>query len=233
MSINVTTKLRAKINTAHIKKRYTAGRDKSLDRIGSFTMQSAKKQFLNKTPKKKPEWRRVGERDGLPVLEVSFRPPTQGRVTSWKTGRGRAANGFLRSSVRYERDDRRGSVVIGPAQNVVWLNQIQEFGGSRPVSYRYLGSRPIRKIKSGHDVPRGLGAGGGPSGRDARGRFLKGQGGLAFVVVRRDATTGRRSKAGEFKREAGRVKPGRYMAKGLDKVRPRIPKAFQNFVSGP
>jgi hypothetical protein len=210
--MRTTVKVRGKINAGHVKKRYQAGRDKALDRIGAFTMQAAKKQFLNKTPKKKPEWRRVGERDGVPVLEISFRPPTAGRVTSWKTGKGRAANGFLRSSVRYERDDRRGSVVIGPAERAVWLNRIQEFGGSRPVAYRYLTKAPTDKLrKSGHAVP----------------------GGVAWIVTRRDAMTGRKSQAGEFKREAGKVKPGRYMAKGLDKVRPKIPLRFQGFIQGP
>lgn len=232
--MQVTTKVRGKINAGHVKKRYQAGRDKSLDRIGSFTMQAAKKQFLNKAPKKKPEWRRVGERDGVPVLEISFRPPTTGRVTSWKTGKGRAANGFLRSSIRYERDDRRGSVVIGPAERAVWLNRIQEFGGSRAVAYRYLTKTPTDKLrKSGHAVPPGMGMGGRSGGRDSRGRFLKGSGGVAWIVTRRDAMTGRKSKAGEFKRVAGKVKPGRYMANGLDKVRPKIPKAFANFVQGP
>ena len=231
--MRTTVKVRAKVNTAHVKKRYQAGRNKSLDRIGSFTMQSAKKQFLNKQPKKKPEWRRVGEQNGIPVLEVVFRPPTAGRVTSWKTGRGRAANGFLRGSVRYERDDRKGSVVIGPAERTVWLNRIQEFGGSRTVAYRYLSRSPVEKLKGGHAIPQGMGRGSRRGGRDAKGRFLKGTGGEAYVVMRRDTQTGKRTKAGVFKTERGKVKPGRYMAKGLDKVRPKIPKTFQNFVSGP
>jgi hypothetical protein len=232
--MKTTVRVRGKVNTAHVKKRYQAGRNKSLDRIGSFTMQSAKKQFLNKQPKKKPEWRKVGEQDGIPVLEVVFRPPTAGRVTSWKTGRGRAANGFLRGSVRYERDDRKGSVVIGPAERTVWLNRIQEFGGSRPVQYRYLSAQPLKdKLKSGHAIPPGMGRGSKRGGRDGRGRFLRGTGGEAFVVMRRDAQTGKRTKAGSFKTERGKVKPGRYMSKGLDKVRPRIPQAFRNFVSGP
>jgi hypothetical protein len=51
--------------------------------------------------------------------------------------------------------------------------------------------------------------------------------------MRKDAQTGKRTKAGEFATGRGKVKPGRYMAKGLEKVRPKIPKAFQNFVSGP
>jgi hypothetical protein len=230
--MRTTVKVRAKVNTAHVKRRYQAGRNKSLDRIGSFTMQSAKKQFLNKQPKKKPEWRRVGEQNGIPVLEVTFRPPTTGRVTSWKTGRGRAANGFLRGSVRYDRDDRKGSVVIGPAERTVWLNKIQEFGGSRTVAYRYLSRSPVEQLKSGHAIPQGMGRG-SRQGRDAKGRFLKGTGGEAYVVMRKDAQTGKRTKAGVFKTESGKVKPGRYMAQGLDKVRQRIPKAFANFVSGP
>jgi hypothetical protein len=230
--MQTTVKVRAKVNTAHVKKRYQAGRNKSLDRIGSFTMQSAKKQFLNKQPKKKPEWRRVGEQNGIPVLEVTFRPPTTGRVTSWKTGRGRAANGFLRGSIRYDRDDRKGSVVIGPAEGTVWLNRIQEFGGSRAVAYRYLSRSPVKQLKSGHAIPQGMGRG-SKRARDAGGRFLKGTVGEAYVVMRKDAQTGKRTKAGVFKTESGKVKPGRYMAQGLDKVRPRIPKAFANFVSGP
>jgi hypothetical protein len=232
--MRTTVKVRGKVNTAHVKKRYHAGRNKSLDRIGSFTMQSAKKQFLNKQPKKKPEWRRVGEQNGIPVLEVLFRPPTTGRVTSWKTGRGAAASGFLRSSIEYNRDDRRGSVLIGPATRAVWLNRIQEFGGSRPVAYRYVSKAPVKnKLKSGHAIPEGMGRGSKSGGRDARGRFLKGTGGEAYVVMRKDAQTGKRTKAGEFATGRGKVKPGRYMAKGLEKVRPKIPKAFQNFVSGP
>ena len=231
--MQTTVKVRAKVNTAHVKRRYQAGRNKSLDRIGSFTMQSAKKQFLNKQPKKKPEWRRVGEQNGIPVLEVTFRPPTTGRVTSWKTGRGRAADGFLRGSVRYDRDDRKGSVVIGPAERTVWLNRIQEFGGSRAVAYRYLSRSPVKQLKGGNAIPQGMGRGSKRGGRDAKGRFLKGTGGEAYVVMRKDAQTGKRTKAGVFKTESGKVKPGRYMAQGLDKVRQRIPKAFANFVSGP
>lgn len=232
--MKITTKIRTALKPGHVKKRYEAGRNKKLDRIGSFTMQSAKKQFLNKQTKKKPTWTEVGKRDGIPVLAISFRPPTAGRVTSWKTGRGRAAKGFLRASVRYERDDRRGSVVIGPAENVVWLNKIQEFGGSRQVAYRYVAKRPVKgKLRNGHAIPSGMGAGGGVGGRDASGRFVAGRGGQAYVVTRRDATSGRTSKAGEFKREPGKAKPGRYMQKGLDKIRQRIPKEFKGFISGP
>jgi hypothetical protein len=235
--MKTTVKVRAKVNTAHVKKRFKAGRDKSLDRIGSFTMQSARKRFLNPGPRKKPQWRKVGEQNGIPVLEVTFRPPTAGRVTSWKTGKGRAAEGFLRSSIFYERDDNRGSVVIGPNERrVVWLNRIQEFGGSRAVVYQYLARRPIERLKDqagGHKVPPDMGRKTGSQRRNRRGRFMRGRNPEAYVVMRKDAQTGKRTKAGVFKTDRGKVKPGRYMAQGLDKVRPRIPKAFANFVSGP
>jgi hypothetical protein len=232
--MRITTKLRVSLKTDHIKKRYKAGRDKSLDRIGSILRRAARDQMLNKTPKKSTtKWRRVGEQDGIPVAEVTFRNPTAGRVTSWKTGRGRAAKGFLRSSIRYERDDAKGSVVIGPAENVVWLNKIQEFGGSRPVVWRFLSAAPIDKLKSGQAVPRDIIGGGGRGGRDGRGRFTRGSGGGAYVVIRTDAQTGRKTKAGTFKQESGKVKPGRYMAGGLKKIRTKIPKSFQNFIQGP
>jgi hypothetical protein len=154
-------------------------------------------------------------------------------VTSWKTGRGKAARGFLKESVFYERDDRRGSVVIGPSENVVWLNKIQEFGGSRSVAFRLVSRRPIEKLKSGQKVPTGMGLKTGSQRRTKRGRFARGRNAEAYVVMRRDAATGKRTPGGTYKTEPGRVKSGKYMANGLRKTRQRIPKAFQNFVSGP
>jgi hypothetical protein len=235
--MKTTVKVRAKVNTAHVKKRFKAGRDKSLDRIGVFTMRSARKQFSNRDPDKKPKWRKVGERNGYPVLEVMFRTPRSDRVTSWKTGRGRAAKGFLKHSIFYNRDDRKGSVVIGPDEaKVVWLNKIQEFGGSRSVAWRFLSSRPIERLKDkagGHKIPPDMGRATGSRRRNRQGRLMKGRNPEAYVVMRTDAQTGRKTKAGEFATGRGKVKPGRYMAKGLEKVRPKIPKAFANFVSGP
>jgi hypothetical protein len=235
--MKTTVRVRGKVNTAHVKKRYQAGRNKSLDRIGLFTMQSARKQFSNRDPKAKPKWRQVGERNGYPVLDITFRPPMSDRVTSWKTGRGRAAKGFLKHSIFYDRDDRKGSVVIGPNEaKVVWLNRIQEFGGSRPVVYQYLSRRPLEQLNEkagGHKIPPSMGRKTGSQRRNKRGRFMRGRNPEAYVVMRKDAQTGRKSKAGEFATGRGKVKPGRYMSKGLDKVRPRIPQAFRNFVSGP
>ena len=36
----------------------------------------AKREFLNRKPKAKPTWRRIGEKDGTPILEVTFKQPT-------------------------------------------------------------------------------------------------------------------------------------------------------------
>lgn len=234
--MKIVTKIRKALKPGHVKKQYKAGRNKSLDRIGSFTRRSAQDQFLHRKKKSKPTWTRVGEKSGIPVLEINFRPPTAGRVTSWKTGRGRAARGMLRSSVRYERDDRKGSVVIGPAQDVVWLNKIQEFGGSRSVSWQMLSRRPMEQLRpaaGGHKVPKPLGRLTGSRRRNKNGRLMAGRNPEAYVVMRRDAATGRKTSAGEFRRAPGKVKPGRYMAKGLNKVRPKIPAAFKNFIQGP
>ena len=232
--MKTTVKVRGKVDVAHVKKRYQAGRDKSLEKVGVFTRQAAKKQLGSNGPlkvKSQPSWRKVGEKDGVPVVSATFRPPRPGKVTSWATRRN--PGGFLRAAIIYERDDRRGSVVIGPASRAVWLNRIQEFGGSRPVNFMLLNRRPISRLRNGLTVPPNLTSGGRAGRRDARGRFLASGGGEAYVVTMTDAQFGRKSKSPVFKSVAGRVKQGRYMANGLAKVRPRIPKAFQNFVSGP
>ena len=208
--MRTTVKVRGKVNAGHVKKRYQAGLNKTLDRLGSFTMQRAKKQFSNRTPRKKPQWREIGKRDGVPVLDMSFRPPLANKITSWKTGKGRAGRGFLRGSIRYERDERRGSVVIGPAENTVWLNRIHEFGGSRPVAFRYLGRYPKKEVK-GLRVP----------------------GGAAYVVQRKDAIKGRRGKLEPHSVKPGKVRPAKYMATAIAQMRPKIPQQFRGFVSGP
>lgn len=216
--MKTTVKVRGKVNVAHVKKRYQAGRDKSLEKVGVFTRQSAKKQLGSNGPlkvKSQPRWRKVGEKDGVPVVSATFRPPRPGKVTSWATRRN--PGGFLRAAIIYERDDRRGSVVIGPASRAVWLNRIQEFGGARPVNFVLLNRRPAAKLRNGLKVP-----------PDKASRN-----GTAYVVTMTDAQFGRKGRSPVFKSASGRVKPGRYMATGLAKVRPRIPKAFQNFVSGP
>ena len=228
--ITVKPKVRVKINTRHVQKRYKAGRDKALERVGANMRRQAKKEFSSRVPSKKPQWRRIGERDGTPILEVSFREPRPGKVTSWKTRRN--PGGFLKSAIEYRTDQGNGSVVIGPMPRARWLNKIQEFGGSAPVEWRMLTRRPTDKLQNGLAVPRGLGRGGGVGGRDASGRFLKGFGGVAYIVQRVDPAHTRRRGAA-VKRASQRVKKGRYMGGALDKQRPRIPKAFQNTISGP
>lgn len=216
--MRTTVKVRGKINAGHVKKRYQAGSNKVLDKLGSFTRQRAQKQFLNPQPLnakgKNPKWREIGKRDGIPVMDMTFRPPTPNRITSWKTGKGKAAKGFLRSSIIYERDDRRGSVVIGPSENTVWLNKLHEFGGSRPVAFRYVGRYPKREVKVG-------------------GKAFKVDGGQAYVVQRRDAVLGRKGKLPNHSVKPGKVRPAKYMATAIDQMRPKIPREFRGFISGP
>lgn len=212
--MRTTVKVRGKINAGHVKKRYQAGSNKVLDKLGSFTRQRAQKQFRSRDVKKKPEFREIGKRDGIPVVDMTFRPPTQNRITSWKTGRGRSAKGFLRSSIIYERDDRRGSVVIGPAENTVWLNRLHEFGGSRPVAFRYVGRKPKKTVQLG-------------------GTEVKVKGGPAYVVQRRDAILGRKGKLPNHSVKPGKVRPAKYMATAIKQMRPKIPREFRGFISGP
>jgi hypothetical protein len=216
--MKIVTKIRKALKPGHVKKQYKAGRNKSLDKLGSFTRQRAKKQFLNpKTLNQKgrpPKWRQIGKRDGIPVVDMTFRPPTPNRITSWKTGRGRAAKGFLRSSIIYERDDRRESVVIGPAERTVWLNKIHEFGGSRPVAFRYVGRYPKREVKVG-------------------GKSYDVEGGRAYVVQRRDAILGRKGKLPNHSVKPGKVRPAKYMATAIQQMRPIIPREFRGFIQGP
>lgn len=216
--MRTTVKVRGKINAGHVKRRYKAGSNKVLDKLGSFTRQRAKKQFSSRTPLnvrgKDPKWREIGRRDGIPVLDMTFRPPLPNKITSWKTGKGKAAKGFLRSSIIYERDERRGSVVIGPAENTVWLNRLHEFGGSRPVAFRYVGRYPKREVKVGgktFDVPDGR----------------------AYVVQRKDAQLGRKGKLPNHSVKPGKVWPAKYMATAIKQMRPIVPREFRGFMSGP
>jgi hypothetical protein len=228
--MDATVRVKTKIDTGRLKNRYRAGRDKSLDRIGANMRRQAKREFLNRKPKAKPTWRRIGEKDGTPILEVSFKQPTANRVTSWKTAR--SPGGFLKEAVEYRRDDRAGSVVIGPMPRATWLNVIQEKGGSAPVQWRMLTKKPADRLKGGIEVPAGMGRGGTSGGRDSRGRFLKGSGGVAYIVGKVDPAHTRKRGA-VMQTGSQRVKPGRYMGNALTKQRAKIPQQFRNRISGP
>jgi hypothetical protein len=236
--IDLRFKTRVKMNTKHVKRRYEAGRDKALDASGSMVRHSARRQFSNRSVKKKPQWSQVGTKDGRPVLAMEFRPPASGKVTSWKNPRGRGATttGFLRTMIEYRRDDRKGSVVIGPWDKATWLNKLQEFGGSAPRVLKMIGRYPGKsKLLQRFPPPSGMLGGGSGVRRDSKsGRFLTAaqRGGKAYVGIWVDPAHTRKVYR-VLDRSSGKVKPGRFMAKGLAAKRDQLAKKWQGRISGP
>lgn len=225
-------KVRGKVNTAHVKKRYKAGGVKALDAIGSMIRHSAKREFRHRNVKQTPTWTKVGDRDGMPVLAMDRRPVTQGKVTSWKNpeGRGATKTGFLRTMIEYRRDDRKESVVIGPMAKATWLNKLQEFGGSARRVLKQIGvypgdSRTLNKFKPPRKVlPKVK--------RSAGGRRRVTVTGSVIVGVWIDPAH-TRHRGRQLDTAAGRIRPGRFMKKGLDKKRDRIAEKWRNKITGP
>lgn len=209
-----------KINfdTKKVERKYKAGRNKALDRVGSIVRRSARAQFSQRRPLSKPVWKRVGEHEGLPLVSMSFGKSTPGKVTTWKPRM------FLRSRIFYERDDRKGSVVIGPDNKVVPVNTLQEFGGSREVKLVLLRPSPVTRLFQ-YQVPKSLV---GTQRRDRRGRFLQ-----VGAYVGMWHSTGKRVKGKVVRREPGRAPAGRYMEKGLAAKRAAIVPQFRNQIQGP
>lgn len=233
-------KVRGKINTAHVKRRVRKGTKEALPGAGVIVQRSARRQFLHRNIKKKPQWKQVGERNGRPVLAMEFRPPTPGRVTSWKNPRGRGATktGFLRTLIRWEVDNSRESVAIGPTNEATWLNRLQEFGGSGQRVLRLIGRYPQRgkrknKVLEQFPPPDAMVSGGRSGGRDRQGRFKRNLGRGAFVGIWVDPAHTRRRKTVDLASSTGRVPPGQYMTKGLSKVRDRLAEQWKNRIYGP
>lgn len=235
--MQVRAKVKGKINVRHIKKRTKEGTQKALHGAGVIVQRSARKQFSHRNVKSKPQWQKVGEKDGRPVLAMEFRPPIAGKITSWKNPRGRGATrtGFLRTLINFEVDKRRDSVAIGPTNEAVWLNKLQEFGGSGQRVLRLIGRYPQRgKNKNAllekHEPPAAMLGGSGPR-RDKRGRFARR--GRAYVGIWIDPVHTRRRPTVDLAKSSGRVPPARFMAKGLAAKRDRLAAEWGNKISGP
>lgn len=235
--MQVRARVKGKINVRHIKKRTKEGTQKALHGAGVIVQRSARKQFSHRNVKSKPKWEKVGEKDGRPVLAMEFRPPIAGKITSWKNPRGRGATrtGFLRTLINFEVDKRRESVAIGPTNEAVWLNKLQEFGGSGQRVLRLIGRYPQRGKKKNallekHEPPAAM-LGGGGSRRDKRGRFARR--GRAYVGIWIDPVHTRRRPTVDLASSAGRVPPARFMAKGLAAKRERLAAEWGNKISGP
>lgn len=206
-----------KLDTKRLERKYRGGRDKALDRAGAIVRNSAKKQFSQRRPLSKPVWKRVGDYEGVPLVSMSFAKSTPGKVTSWRPKM------FLRSRVRYERDDQKGSVVIGPDNKVVAVNTLHEFGGSREVKLVLVRPVPVDRLFQ-YQVPQTL-LGASRNRRDAWVRRA------AYVGMWH--STGKRVKGKVVRRDPGRAPAGRYMQKGLAAKRAAIVPQFRNQIQGP
>lgn len=231
-------RVRAKIATRHIKKKVSEGNRRSLPGAGVIVQRSARKQFSSRNVKKKPQWSRVGTRDGRPVLAMEFRPPIPGKITSWKNPRGRGATktGFLKTLIRFEVDNRRESVVIGPTNEATWLNRLQEFGGAGRRVLKLIGRAPDRNQRNSllnkFSPPSSMLSGGSPGKRDSRGRFVRSKG-RAYVGIWVDPDHTRRRIGVSLASGTARVPPGRFMKKGLDAKRDQLAAQWKNRIYGP
>lgn len=207
-----------RLDTRRLEQKYKAGRDKALDRAGAIVRNSAKKQFSQRNYLRRPVWRRVGDYEGLPLVSMSFQDAKDGKITSWKPRR------FLYSKIRYARDDRRGSVVIGPDDRLSNINVMHEKGGSKEVKLALIRPVPVDRLFQYRVPPALL----GQKRRDRRGRFLK-----LSAYVGMWHSTGKRVKGRVVKRDPGKAPAGRYMEKGLAARRAAIAPQFKDQIQGP
>jgi len=183
---------------------YKRGVQKALDRSGTITRRAAQRQFSRRKPKKRPTFVDVGNLEGVPVVSASFRPTKPGKVTSWRTRRN--PKGYLRSAIRYAKDTGRETVVIGPSDKAVTVNQLQEFGGNAPRQLRLLSASPMNEF--------------------AGVRFRQPQ----YVGMWVDPKSNIRGEV--YKKRTIDVPAGRFMAKGLEVVIPQLPQQFRGIVQG-
>jgi len=215
-------KTRYFLDTAYVKKRLGEGVRKALTKAGAMVYRSCQKQFLAGRKSKSPTFRQIGEWQGKPLVEQQTRKPKPGRITSWRTRR--APKGFMRSSLGFEYDFSTKSVVVGPRRNR-WLNVMHEKGGGDTQRlYLRRKGKPVSTRKLG-------GIGGVSSNRDRRGRFA---GTLVYVgTFLSSRTKPGGSLVATARTRSIRVRSSKFQAKGLEKVRTKIPSKFKDCVSGP
>jgi len=213
------------LDKPHVKKRLGEGVRRALIKAGAMVYRSVQKQFLTGRKPKQPTYRQIGEWRGKPLVEQRSRKSKAGRITSWRSQR--SPNGFMRSSLGFEYDPSRKSVVVGPRRNM-WLNVLHEKGGGQ-VQRLYL-------RRSGRAVPttklRGrVSISGGNMNRDGRGRRVATRVYVGTFLSAR--TKGRSWLVATSRTRTIRVRSSKFQRKGLDKVRKKIPEKFKDCVSGP
>jgi len=117
---------------------------------------------------------------------------------------------------------KRETVVIGPTDAAVHVNQLQEFGGSAGQEFRLISQTPLSEFQGRRVGSLGVGE------RDARGRFGAFE---ALIGVWVDRRSKRRGPA--VRRRSVKVPAGRFMGKGLEKTIPVLPQQFKGLVQGP
>lgn len=204
LGIGPSFKSKFKWNLAHVKKKIGEGNARALKSVGSDIRKASQRMMSNRKPKKAKNWR-IASRNGFELVAKVDRVPKSDVVTSWKTSKH--PKGFLLSDIEYDYSPRTQSVVVGPSKAPT-INKLQEFGGQTKVYFK-----PYPRV--------------GPARRTRRiyGRLTNKppQAGRGIFGV---------PEAGIYSFTA-KLKPRRFMEKGLDKALPGIPLRFRNQIRGP
>jgi hypothetical protein len=142
--MKITTKLLIRLDDARVRRRLGEANARALKIAGMRVQEKTQREMSNRAPLNSPRQWKIGTKDGRDLVALVKRVPRGDKVTSWKTGRN--SKGFLRADVRYFFDLRRGSVVIGPSKAPA-INQLHEFGGSRPIHFYATGGGPKKSRK--------------------------------------------------------------------------------------
>lgn len=138
-------------NKGDLEKMIGAGAAIALQKAGLEVRKTTQRMMVGgstpagRKPRARPQWWKVGEKDGYPVLAYVKKVPHPEKVSSW------SPRAFLRNDVQSDFDTRSRSVVIGPSK-APWLNQLHEFGGNVRV-YVMHGKTPVRRF-GGDDIPK-------------------------------------------------------------------------------
>lgn len=200
-------------NKGELEKAIGAGAAIALQKAGLEVRKATQRMMVGgSTPsgravRKVPQWWKVGEKDGYPVVAYVKKVPRPDKVSSW------APRAFLRNDVQSDWDPRSRSVVIGPSK-FPWLNQLHEFGGNVRVFVRHMDT-PVRQF-GGHKVPRKY----QKSRINDRGKTVY-EGAYVGVFSNR---------GGKFTVGSRKVRGRAYMEIGLQRSINKIPKLFQDSI---
>lgn len=214
--MRTTVSLKMFLDRPHVIKKIGEGRARALRKAGAMVYRSSQKQFAVRRRRKQTN-RIIGRFRGLPLVERRTRTPTPGKITTWPGPR--SSGGYMRSMLGFAWDDTSKTVVVGP-RKIAWLARLHEFGMTQ-VQRLYLryGGRAISYEKATGGKP-GRGKPAGAKGKAYVGTFIT------------PAPSAPSFKATAITRTV-RVRASEFMAKGLAKVRAKIPATFRGQIRGP